>query len=225
MPDVQIKYGHPAGFQKNRDGSYSVTVSRKPKNRHPVNKTQMWEHYRQALSAAYLETIYREYPSLYRELECELSLYQREAKAFLAEAVRHSTSGAAKVMLSLQYQLWGKLPSAIVGKKPLSDFGQVDRHTQGDWRAETIKILAEVQKSNWSGLEAKQDNTRRKIKSAITKHQNRLAELSGFKGLAASLSGKRSKIIRQIMAEEAKLKAVELMDRRIAALKNNLRGY
>ena len=43
MPDVRIAYGHPDGLKRNRDGSYTVTTSRRTQNkRHPINNCLLY---------------------------------------------------------------------------------------------------------------------------------------------------------------------------------------
>lgn len=222
MPDVQIKYGHPDRLDRSKNG-FVVYVSRRTQNkRNKSNKTQLWKHYRQALSSAYLEAIEQGRPDLYHDLTIELDHSHKEAKKLLFDSIKYSAKAGTKTGLSLQLYLWDKIPKSVQAKSNPEDFGQVDFSTVNDWRAETTIILSEAQKSGWDGLINRQKSARRKAKSAITKKKNQLRDAGFFERVKNKLSGKHRRIIREIMSKEKQLQSIDRLDDRIKAIRKHL---
>lgn len=219
MPDVKIKYGHPDRMTRNRDGSYTIYASRRTQNvRHKINKTKLWQHYRQALASAYLDALEGERPELHNAMQAELDESHKATKRLLLDSLALAYSPAVRLGLSLQLALWDKIPRAMRGKADAADFGQVDFASVNDWRAEAVTVLADVQKSGWQSSVDRAARSRQKIKTAITKKRN---QIDGMK-LAHRLSGKRRKFIRDVLQLEKKQRAVEQLERRLAMLKERL---
>lgn len=219
MPDVKIEYGHPDRMTRNRDGSYTVYASRRTQNvRHQINKTKLWQHYRQALASAYFDALEGERPELHNAMRAELDESHKATKRLLLDSLALAYSPAARLGLSLQLYLWDKIPRTMRGKADATDFGQVDFASVNDWRAEAVTVLADVQKSGWQGSVDRAARSRQKIKAAITKKRN---QIDGMK-LAHRLSGKRRKFIRDVLQLETKQRAVEQLERRLAVLKDRL---
>lgn len=219
MPDVVIKYGHPDSLKHARNGSYVITVSRNPQRRYPIALSKLWQHYRQALSAATLDAIEAERPELYNQLETRLSRSHNAAKRLLFEAIVHTPDSPPRWMLSLHLAFWDHVPRAATRKAAATDYGLASFASVKDWRGEAELILADAQKSGgWATLAKRQDATIRKHKAMITRRKNDLAESS----LLDLLSGKRRKILRDIIATEAKLKAAQNLKGRTALLQEVL---
>ena len=216
MPDVTIRYGHPDSLKQNRDGSYTITASRNPKRRHTVNKTKLWQHYRQALSAATLDAIEGERPELYHQLETRLSRSHTAAKRLLFKAITHTPDSPARWMLSLHLALWDRLPSATTRKAETTDYGMASYATINDWRGEAAVILAEAHKLGWSGMTSKVTQTVSRHKAAITKKRREIDSLSHLDKLA----GKRRRLLREIMAAETRLAAVQNLQLRTETLRD-----
>ena len=222
MTDVKIKYGHPDKLERSKKG-YTVFVSRRTQNvKHKANKSALWKHYRQALTGSYLEAIERASPEQFNELKAGLDYYHKDAKRLLFESIKAEATPAARLGLSLQLYLWDKLPGSITQKSKPADFGQVDFSTLNDWRGELTNILSEVQKSGWDGLEKRQKNAKRKAKATITKKLNELKGKSFLDRAKNKLSGKRRRLIREIMAKEKQLQAIEHLEDRLKTIKRVL---
>ena len=219
MPDVVIKYGHPDGLKQHRDGSYTITTSRKPKHGHTLNKAALWRNYRHALSRATLDSIEAERPDLFAHLQSQLSASHQESKRLLFNMIAQTQSPAMRLGLSLQLLLFDKVPHSIRGRVSAVDLGQASFDTVNDWRAEAAEILAEVQKSKWGGVTTKFANAVKKHKAAITRRKNELDRMTRAQKLSARLSGKRRKIIREIMLAETKLKAAQNLQARAKVLR------
>lgn len=222
MPDVKIAYGHPDSLKRNRDGSYTVTVSRRTQNkRHQVNKSKMWQHYRQALASATMDAIATDRPELHHQLQTALDDSHKETTRQLISALKHTSSPVQRLGLSLQLTVWNRIPKALRQKGVAQDFGQASFDTTGDWRKEAAHVIAEARrlKGGWGELETKTKASQRKLKSAITSRRNKLDDMTKLQSLSARLSGKRRKIIREIMVAEAKLKATDELAKRAAILK------
>lgn len=114
------------------------------------------------------------------------------------------------------------MPGSITQKSKPADFGQVDFSTVGDWRGELTNILSEVHKSGWDGLEKRQKNAKRKAKATITRKLNDLKGKSFLDRAKNKLSGKRRRLIREIMAKEKHLQAIEHLEDRLKTIKRVL---
>lgn len=227
MPDVKIAYGHPDGLKRNRDGSYTVTVSRRTQNkRHQINKTQLWKHYRQALASATLDAIADDQPALHHQLQTALDDSHKATTRALQTALAYTASPVQRLGLSLQLTIWQKVPRQLHRKGAAQDVGQASFDTVGDWRGEAAFVLAEARRSKggWPALEAEAKASQRKHKAAITRRRNQLDDMTKLQSLSARLSGKRRKIIREMMAAEAKLAASKQLSQRIAILRQHFPG-
>lgn len=226
MPDVVIKYGHPDGLKQGRDGSYTITTSRKPKRGHTLNKAALWRNYRNALSRATLDSIEAERPDLFAAMQSQLSHSHQEGKRLLLAHISQTTSGVERLGLSLQLLLWDKLPAPTkpqrkTRKRTASsyktqaqldrqsstarDLGQMSLGSVNNWREESALILAEAHKNGWNDLADKTARTVGKHKAAISKKRREIEGLSRLDKLA----GKRRKLLREIIATEIKLRAAE----------------
>ena len=106
MSDVKVEYGHPDGFKANRDGSYSVVVSRRTKNKyHKIRKAEMWRNYRSALSHGFLDGIERGHPRLFDDLRLAFDHHYRESQRLALEAIKLNQDPMTKLVLSLQLKL------------------------------------------------------------------------------------------------------------------------
>lgn len=223
MPNVVIRYGHPDAVKRNRDGSYAVIVSRRTRKvRTTINGRRFWDHSRQAMSRAMLDAIETERPALFAELHHELDPSSRAAKRLLFDSIATAHTPSQRLVLSLQLILWNKIPHSVRGNAEAMDFGQMSFETVNDWRGEAALILAEAQKSGWAGVAEKFALTARKHKAMITRRKSDLAEMNALQRFSARLSGKRRKIIRDIMAAETKLRATEGLKSRAAFLQAKL---
>jgi PBP1b-binding outer membrane lipoprotein LpoB len=223
MPNVTIEYGHPDGLKRERDGSYTVTTSRQKRQvRATINKRRLWDHTRQAMSRAMLDAIEAEKPALFAELQSELDANHKDTKQMLFELIAQTPNPTTRLALSLQLMIWNKIPRDLRAKTEANDLGQMSFDTVNDWRGDAALILADAQKSGWAGLADRQANTRKKLKAMITRRKNDLAEMNTLQRLSASLSGKRRKIIRDIMATETKLRAHEELTKRINFVRKKL---
>lgn len=101
------------------------------------------------------------------------------------------------------------------------DAGQASFATLKDWRSEAAFVLAEAHKSGWDGMAARNTKARRKLKSAITRQKNQFDKMGTVARLGARLSGKRRRIIREIMAKEAKLQSIDQLERRQRVLRRH----
>jgi len=221
MPDVVIKYRHPDSLKRNRKSQYVITTSRNPDRQHTINKTRLWNHYRQALSSATFDTIEQQDPELFLRLQSELSQHHQEGKRLLMEHYANATTGTARLGLSLQLYFWGKIPKPRRKsdyETAAFDLAQISPETVNDWQAEGALMLAEAHKNGWQGLREKTVKSERKHKAQITKKLNEINRLSRFDIIA----GKRRKLLREIMATEAKLKAVQQLQARSQKLRELL---
>lgn len=219
MPTVSFAYGHPDGLKRNRDGSFTVTVSRNPKRRSPIRRDLLWQHYRQALAQGYLATIEAEQPELHHQLHTTLSRSHNAAKRLLWEAIAHAPDQRLGIGLSLHLLVWDRLPRSLAKKAEAKDYGQHSFDTINDWQGEAAFILAETSKrGGWNNVLGSYQNTIRKHKAMITRRKNDLAEA----GLLDRLSGKRRKILRQIVEAETKLAAVKNLKARAQLLRRVL---
>ena len=221
MPDIIFKYGHPDGLKRNRDGSFVITISRRTQNkRHPIAKGKMWEHYRQALITGYLEAIRKAQPDRYDEIASKLDHSHQATKQFILDSYRHTDSLADKFRLSLQLMFFDRIPKAFHKSDPLA-YGQMSFTTLNNWKAETVFVLTQVEKSGWDGV---QDNCKKsiaKLKGQITRKRNQIDDLKFHEKLA----GKLRKLIRQIMKSESQLKAAQSLQSRLQTIKSELEFF
>ena len=113
-----------------------------------------------------------------------------------------------------------RLLKAFHKSDPLA-YGQMDFATVNNWKAETVFVLAQVEKSGWDGV---QDNCKKsiaKLKSHITRKRNQIDDLKFHEKLA----GKRRKLIRQIMKTESQLKAAQSLQSRLQIIKSELEFF
>ena len=214
MPDVSIQYGHPDKLIRKRDGSYVIQASRRPKKAHTIIKSKLWENYRQALSSAYLDAIEQAQPERYNELASILSGLKSESQTAALKVLSFTTNPLERFKLSLQVSLWKSLPAPTTKTKHPEDFGAIE-FGRGDWRSETVQILANVQKSGWAGYDDLIANAERRHRAAITRKRNQIAKLS----LLDRMSGKRRKLLREIREVQAKQRANRLLRARFEAVK------
>lgn len=222
MPKVEITYGHPDGLRRNRDGSYTITTSRRTQNkRHQLNKTKLWQHTRQAMSMAYLDALAEARPDLHHALQSELDASHQSTKRILITQLASAAGPVERFGLSLQLSLWHSVPQKLANRQSAEELGQASFTTLKDWRSEAAFVLAEVHKSGWHGMAARQSKASRKLKTAITKRRNEIDRMSMAQRLSARLSGKRRRLIREIMAEEKKLRALGQLRGRVSLLKRH----
>jgi hypothetical protein len=215
MPDITITYGHPDGFCRNRDGSYTITASRRTQNkRHQLNKTKLWQHTRQCLSLAYLDALANERPDLHHQLQSELDASHQATKRLLIGHLAKASSSIERLSLSLQLKVWNSVPQKLVRKRTAEEYGQASFRTLTDWRTEAAFVLAEAHKSGWDGMRSRKTKVRRKLKGAITRRRNQLENLNAAQRLGARLSGKRRRLIREILSAEGKLGSIAHLERR-----------
>ena len=220
MATVSIAYGHPDKFTRKRDGSHIVQVSRRTGNkRHTINKTALWKHYRQAMSMAYLDTIERTRPDLFQSLANALDHSHRETQRLVFQCLPLASSPGQRLGLSLQLYFWDRIPASVRGKANPAEFGQASFDTVNDWKAETATILAEVQKSGWDGFTDCNTKARKKLKARVSTLSNHLRNGGLWQKMRRKLSGQQRRIIREIMATEKKLQAVDRLQNRIDVIK------
>lgn len=223
MSDVKIEYGHPNGFCAKKDGSYSVVVSRRSNNkRHPVNKTELWKSYRQALSHSFIGAVELGQPQLYNDVRLAFDHHYRESQKLAFQAISLSTDPLTKLGLSLQLKLWGRLPAWVKEQASPEELGQINLNRQAGWRDEAAEVLAEVQKSGWEGMDKRVRDTRAKLKSRITKRLNVMSDASLLGKASLRFSGKRRRLFCEIREAEVKLQAVEQLEHRLRFLKEHL---
>jgi len=222
MPKVKILYGHPDGMRRNRDGSYTITASRRTQNkRHQLNKTKLWQHTRQALSLAYLDALAEAKPEMHHKLQSELDASHKATKRMLVQHLAGASYALDRLSLSLQLSVWHSVPQNLVKKQSAEEFGQASFATLKDWRSEAAFVLAEAHKSGWDGMAERNTKARRKLKSAVTRAKNQIDQMGTFKRLGARLSGKRRRIIREIMAREDKLRSIDHLEQRQRILRRH----
>ncbi|MDJ0627632.1 MAG: hypothetical protein QNJ44_05185 [Rhodobacter sp.] len=222
MPQVAIRYGHPDGLRRNRDGSFTITASRKPQNkRHQLNKTRLWQHMRQAMSLAYLDALAEARPDLHHQLQSELDESHKATKQLLVQSLARASTTVERLGLSLQLSIWHSVPQKLIKRKAAEEFGQASFETLKDWRSEAAFVLAEGHKSGWRGMAERNSKARRKLKSAITRQRNQIDRMGAVERLGARLSGKRRRIIREIMAKEDQLRAIDQLERRQQVLRRH----
>ena len=223
MPQITIRYGHPDRLEQRRDGSYVVYASRRTQNkRHQLNKTKLWSHYRQALANAYLDALTQQQPRVHHQLQVQLDASHQATTRLLAQSLATAQSPLQRLGLSLQLRLWHRLPQSIVKKQSAEMFGQASSSAVNDWRREAAFVLAEAQRpGGWQGFVDRQQSARRKLKSAITRRRNQLDRMSWGQKVSARLSGKRRRLLREIMAHEQRLQAVDQLDQRLTVLRQH----
>jgi len=223
MSDIKIKYGHPNEFRANKDGSYSVVVSRRAENkRHPVNKTELWKNYRQALSHSFIDAVETGNPQLYDDIRLAFDYHYRESQKLALQVITLNTDPLTKLALSLQLKLWNKLPAFVKEHASPEELGQINLNRQTGWRDEAAEVFAEVQKSGWEGMDKRIRDTRAKLKSRITKRLNQIEDAGRLGRMSLRLSGKRRRLFREIREAEIKLQAVEQLEHRLRFLKEHL---
>ncbi len=223
MPEVTIRYGHPDRLERRRDGSYVVYASRRTQNkRHQLNKTALWRNYRQALASAYLDGLATDQPGAHHQLRTQLDASHRDTTRLLVRNLAAASSPVERLGLSLQLRLWHRAPQRLQKKTSPESFGQVSFGTVNDWRREAVIVLAEAQRpGGWAGYAERQARAQRQLKSAITRRRNKIDNMGFGQRLSARLSGKRRRILREIMAKEAQLQAVDQLDHRLAVLRQH----
>jgi len=221
MPDITVKYGHPSGLNRRKDGSFVINVSRKPKQLHPINKTELWKHYRQALAEGYFDAVRNGSPQSYDTLRTALDPHYAESKRLAVECIKLSKNRTAKWMLSLQVTLWGQIPAFNQKYAHAEEFGQYSFGTQYHWQSEITAILTEVQKSGWDGVEARHAKTRKRLQSRIAHRHNDWKKAS----LEDRLSGKCARFMRELREAETKLQALTQVERRLEILQVALPGW
>jgi len=209
MPDITVK------------GSFVINVSRKPKQLHPINKTELWKHYRQALAEGYFDAVRKGSPQSYDVLRTTLDPHYAESKRLAIECIKLSKNRTAKWMLSLQVTLWGQIPAFNQKYAKAEEFGQYSFGTQYHWQSEIAAILTEVQKSGWDGVEARHAKTRKRLQSRIAHRHNDWKKAS----LGDRLSGKRARFMRELREAETKLQALTQVERRLEILQVALPGW
>ena len=213
---------HPDGLRRNRDGSYTITASRRTQNkRHQLNKTKLWQHTRKALSMAYLDALAEARPDLHHQLQSELDASHKATKRMLVQHLAGASGAVERLGLSLQFSIWNSVPQRLVKQSSAEEFGQASFETLKDWRAEAVFVLAEAHKSGWDGMTERNTKAQRKLKSGITRQKNQLDKMNIWQGVSARLSGKRRKIIREIMAKEAKLRSIDQLEQRQRVLRQH----
>lgn len=223
MPKIAIEYGHPESLKRNRNGSYTVIVSRRTQNKYnPIKKIELWKHYRQALCSAYLDAIGTHNPELYHQLSMTLDKNHQACKSLLFECLRYATDPFNRLLLSLQLLFWNNIPPIMRKHNKAEDFGQIDFSTVNNWQAETVMILSEVQKLGWQGLKDRQKKARNKQHSLINRYKIQLEQAGFFGALIQKISGKKRRYIREIMQAEAKLKAIDHLAERIIVIQSHL---
>ena len=123
--------------------------------------------------------------------------------------------------LSLQLFIWHSVPKRLTKKRSAEEFGQASFATLKDWRSEAAFVLAEAHKSGWDGMAARNTKARRKLKGAITRQKTQFDKMVTVARLGARLSGKRRRIIREIMAQKAKLQSIDQLERRQRVLRRH----
>ena len=218
MPTVRFAYDHPERLKRHRDGSFTVYVSRNPKRRVPIRRDLLWQHYRQALAEGYLATIEAQHPELHHRLHVALSASHRAGKRLIFDALTHAKGKALGLKLSLQLLLWDSVPRPTRKADPTA-YGVASFDTVNDWQGEAAIILASTaKKGGWEALAKDHENTIRAHKAMITRRRNDLAE----SGLLDKLSGKRAKILRELLEAETKLKATRNLKARAELLRRVL---
>ena len=223
MPEVTIRYGHPDRLEPRPDGSYVVYASRRTQNqRHQLNKTKLWSHYRQALAGAYLNALATDQPEVHHQLRVQLDASHQATTRWLLQSLAVAQTPVQRLGLSLQLRLWHRLPQQLTKKQSAEMFGQASFSTVNDWRREAAFVLAEAHRpGGWQGFADRQQAATRRLKSAITRRRNQLDRMGWGQRFAARLSGKRRRLLREIMAHEARLRVVEQLDRRLTVLRHH----
>lgn len=221
MPDITVKFGHPSGLRRNKDGSFTIVASRKPKQLHPLNKTELWKHYRQALSEGYLHALEKGHPALKDALRTGLDPHYAESKKLAIECIKLSKNKAARWSLSLQVSLWGQIPKWNQKYAKAEEFGQYSFDTSYAWESEIAAVLGEVQKSGWDKLTERHNKTRKKLQSRMAFRRNDWKKA----GFGDRLSGKRARFMRELREAETKLQALEQLQHRMDILQAALPGW
>ena len=81
--------------------------------------------------------------------------------------------------------------------------------------------MAEAHKSGWEGMAGRNKKARRKLKSAITRQRNEIDQMGALERLSARLSGKRRRIIREIMVKEEQLRGIDQLEQRQKVLQRH----
>lgn len=215
MPAITIRYGHPDELRRQQDGSYVITASRRTQNkRHQLNKTKLWHHTRQALGMAYLDAMAVNRPELHHQLQSELDPSHQATKRMLVNHLAAAKGTVERLGLSLQLSIWHSVPQRLINRQSAEELGQASFQTLKDWRTEAAFVLAEAHKSGWDGMADRNTKARGKLRSAITRQKNQLDNMGVLQKVSARLSGKRRKIIREIMTKEAKLRSIDQLEQR-----------
>ncbi len=210
MPDVTIKYGHPSGFSKDRNGRYVVTVSRKPKARMPINRKELWTHYRLALAQSFLDGLEKGDGARFNEIRASLDDSYQETKRLTILAANTLPSSYGRLMLSLQILIQNHMPAFGLQQAGKTDSGFYQQGQLKGWRSEASVMIADVQRLGWSALQEKNAKTRKRLKAIIKTRIKTWKRASLLDGL----SGKKRKLIREVMEAETQLRALEQLERR-----------
>ena len=221
MPDIVFKYGHPDSLKRKRDGSFVITISRRTQNAvHTVHKGKLWEHYRQALTSGYLEALRQAKPDRYNAIATKLDHSHQRTKAFILDSFRYANNLTDRIRLSLQLMIFDTIPKTHHKANPFS-YGQMDFTTVNNWQAETVKVLCEVEKSGWTKTHDKAKRTVANIKGKITHKAHEIEQLNRFQ----KLSGKRRKLVRELMKLESRLRASQTFQSRLQTIETAFEFY
>lgn len=210
MPDVKIKYGHPSGFSKDRNGRYVVTVSRKPKARMPINRKELWTNYRLALAQSFLDGLEKGDGVHFNAIRASLDDSYQETKRLTILAANTMPSSYGRLMLSLQILIQNHMPAIGLQQTGKTDAGFYRQGQLKGWRPEASVMIADVQRLGWSALQEKNTKTRKRLKRIIKMRIKAWKRASLLDGL----SGRKRKLIREVMEAETQLRALNQLERR-----------
>ena len=199
-----------------KNGEYEVYFSRKTGK---PNKQRLWKNYRFALAGNYLDEIQKNNPERFQEMRNKLCDNHRETKAMIYRSLSRAKTPTERLVLTLQLYVWNRLPCEVQKKRKPEDFGLVNFESFKDWRSQSQFILAEANKLGWSGLLEKNRKAKSKIKGKITRKSNQLKNFSFGKRVINKVSGKKRRILREIMDLERDQKVLEGFDEKVRILR------
>lgn len=224
LPTINIKLGNKDGIKREKDGSYIVNVRVRNKlHFRKINRIELWKNYREALGRAYLDCVETHKQETFSELRCELDESHKQTRNFLFESFTRTKKPMERLQLSLQLYLWHKVPRQIERKTNPSEVGQADFSTLKDWKKEVCFIMSEVQKKGWKSFEDKNSLAKEKAKNAIRSRKYALKKMSRSEKIIAKISGKKRRLLREILDQEKSLKAIEKLEKRMAIIKKDLK--
>jgi hypothetical protein len=224
LPTIKIELGSKDGIKRKKDGSYIVNVRVKNKlHFRKINRIELWKNYREALGRAYLESIEIHKENEFSNLRCQLDESHKQTRVFLFESLTRTQKPMERLQLSLQLYLWNKVPRQIEKKINPSEVGQANFSTLKDWKKEVCFVMSEVQKKGWKSFNEKNKLAKEKTKNTIRSRKYALKKMSRGEKIVAKISGKKRRLLTEILHHEQSLRATQNLEKRLKIIKENLK--